>query len=630
MLNLHTIAKQVCTYLNQHAITPMSKSPSLTLKPFDIKSLEQVLSTKNAEPSKLSKETQLNDQYISYTNFSTKHHDSRLKLLTEDECVIIFDNRSGYINATKLIERFKDDKDKSFSKLSHNSLFVKLCDTLDNYLNTNELREYADKTLPQYSDKQMFFKSMYELSHVLFGGWYVHPCLVSTVLSYANVELMTEFSLLSLGWMLEESHVKQCFGVIDVMRFVCEGVAESKSSNDVVDDLPRMNVQGGMYRDSTIDCSLKDNAGDEHPNCQSNDVVMQFNVVDHSHQENDDVCVYKQTVLNKLISEQKELKRIRREKKLAAKSTENDVENNSDAGSDHEYEHDYEHDSEHDYEHERSTDSSKSTPSTKAKQSRKTTSLNYESKDKSSQDKQKKSSVKKHKDDAKNKVVKSSVSEGKTMKNNSVKVKSSSKTSTTLSSSKSSDKQSEKQVSKPSVQEQPQTQNVIERLLNPVRTETKTIKSLAPTKKQTPSTTIEDKAIIVLINPHFTQREQIKFKFVVCPMSMLSKCSKSFMTFSEAELKLDVLDAEGSLDELMAGDRTKLYKQVPEYVLYRTFLSLRSLPCDIAKEFNHDFEDEVNVDIDIDPNTRECIVLMDSVNVFDECFVKFVSQYMVI
>jgi hypothetical protein len=102
------------------------------------------------------------------------------------------------------------------------------------------------------------------------------------------------------------------------------------------------------------------------------------------------------------------------------------------------------------------------------------------------------------------------------------------------------------------------------------------------------------------------------------------------MSFSEAELKLDMLDNEGVLNDLMKGDRAKLYKHVPEYVLYRTFLTLRSLPCDIAREFNHEFEDEVNIDIEVERTTGECIVLMDSVKAFNVSFEKFVSQYMVI
>ena len=153
-----------------------------------------------------------NDPFLHYIGLFSNESEQELGIQTPVSKVLIFDSRTGYFNATHLVQAltkpiFSNSSDvsdltdissKDFSKLLHFKGFSDTLELLEVELNSEQ--EFIDKSLPNYDDKRTHVVVCYNLKHNLFGGTFVHPALLSFVMMYANHSIMLDMSMYMLNF----------------------------------------------------------------------------------------------------------------------------------------------------------------------------------------------------------------------------------------------------------------------------------------------------------------------------------------------------------------------------------------------------------------------------------------------
>ena len=256
-LNVHSILNMYLDYFNSRKVEQMKRSASNNLISFDDTDMNLLFKRKNSKTSVtkavdtslslIEQNTRKNDAFLSYISIGNNKNDERRGLNRLRSNVLIYDNRSGYINGTKLLEYWRDDESKTVNNLFKTKFVETFIEKLETMLNCNELREYFNKTLPCYNEKQSYFKAIYEVEHVLMGGLFIHPCLLPLCLTYANTWFAIELSLISINTLTYEVE-HECFDVISLL----EKCFDSKAENNLSSVQAARNVKDSTFKQDLL------------------------------------------------------------------------------------------------------------------------------------------------------------------------------------------------------------------------------------------------------------------------------------------------------------------------------------------------------------------------------------------
>ena len=498
--NIYNYTEYFKDFLNFHKASMLTRSASgeVLRNPFNTTSTDDSNSPHNQ-----------NDPYLHYIGLFSNSSEQMLGIQTPVTKVLIYDSRTGYFNASHLVQALNkvnnvhaselneltDISTKDFSKLLHFKGFADTLEMLEVELNAEQ--EYINKSLPNYDEKRTHVVACYNLKHDLFGGTFVHPALLSFVMMYANHEIMLDMSMFMLSF-----YNKQ----------VSNSTLNITSSIEHINSIPEQLDQVRIDKINTFKYDLLQK--------QHEDKIRKK-----------EARKKKTTEASKNKSKTAVVKRTPKRRKSVMVSASTDVKEENVKGN---------------------------SGIDECLQILSEDTFEVDALIDSIDNSAEKSSVK-------GSSVKGNSVKGNSVKGNSVK-KGSSKTSS------------------------PASLSVKAATVNNSASKKRSSKRSVPSR-----TTAITHALIILI-PTTPPEDLQEIKFFTCLME----------------------------------DLKKYEKQVPKgWEIYSTFINLRNLPTDLARRFNKDFEDSVETDIRIEPN-GEVVLLIDSLESFDENIHGFLSDWMVI
>lgn len=148
------------------------------------------------------------EKIFGYCPFTNRNEQLRCGILSSRAKVIIFDTRTSYINATQLVQDFRLNPNKEFSKLKCTKNFKEILDHIEQTINSTPSINRKYITLPNYDTKDKQFKAMYFLRpscrNVGYAGTFVHPDLIIHILIWCNYKLASELSRFITSMLLHE------------------------------------------------------------------------------------------------------------------------------------------------------------------------------------------------------------------------------------------------------------------------------------------------------------------------------------------------------------------------------------------------------------------------------------------
>lgn len=148
------------------------------------------------------------DKIFAYSPFSNREEQMDLSIAEKKGKVIIFDTRTSYINATQLVDAFKDKPFKEFCKLTKTKNFKELIDYIEDEINKDPHPNKKFQKYPNWDNKGKYFKALYLVrpssKNIGYAGTYVHPDLIIHVLVWCNNKLSSKISKLITSILLHE------------------------------------------------------------------------------------------------------------------------------------------------------------------------------------------------------------------------------------------------------------------------------------------------------------------------------------------------------------------------------------------------------------------------------------------
>ena len=148
------------------------------------------------------------DKIFAYSPFSNREEQMDLSIAEKKGKVIIFDTRTSYINATQLVDAFKDKPFKEFCKLTKTKNFKDLIDYIEDEINKDPHPNKKFQKYPNWDNKGKYFKALYLVrpssKNIGYAGTYVHPDLIIHVLVWCNNKLSSKISNLITSILLHE------------------------------------------------------------------------------------------------------------------------------------------------------------------------------------------------------------------------------------------------------------------------------------------------------------------------------------------------------------------------------------------------------------------------------------------
>lgn len=148
------------------------------------------------------------DKIFAYSPFSNREEQMDLSITEKKGKVIIFDTRTSYINATQLVDAFKDKPFKEFCKLTKTKNFKELIDYVEGEINQDPHPNKKYQKYPNWDNKGKYFKALYLVrpssKNIGYAGTYIHPDLIIHVLVWCNNKLSSKISKLITSILLHE------------------------------------------------------------------------------------------------------------------------------------------------------------------------------------------------------------------------------------------------------------------------------------------------------------------------------------------------------------------------------------------------------------------------------------------
>ena len=137
-------------------------------------------------------------KFFAYAPFTNRVEQIDLNIMEKKAKVIIFDTRTSYVNATQLVEAFKDSAYKRFTDFAKAKHFKECLALVENDLNSNPNIDSKYYKLPCYDSKGKFFSAYYLVRQSIktdgYAGTYVHPDLIIHILTWCNFALASKIS----------------------------------------------------------------------------------------------------------------------------------------------------------------------------------------------------------------------------------------------------------------------------------------------------------------------------------------------------------------------------------------------------------------------------------------------------
>lgn len=145
--------------------------------------------------------------YAAIMNPSTSQD---LKIYSAKPKVIIIDTRTGYFNASKLIDAFCDNEGKTYAKATSSTAYKKHMEQIDIALNNlpdDEKKKFkGTPAVTSRCDGTFLISSSYKVAKcklTYYDGMYLHPSTLIHILIYANSAYASYISAITLNNMLQ-------------------------------------------------------------------------------------------------------------------------------------------------------------------------------------------------------------------------------------------------------------------------------------------------------------------------------------------------------------------------------------------------------------------------------------------
>lgn len=149
----------------------------------------------------LFEETKVNyigpNKYFAYSPITNTKSRTECNMYDRLAIVVIYDTRTGYINATRLVPSIAEKNvDKQFAVMRKNVFYKKLIIDIEKELNSRILPDKY-KALPCWGQKKAYVAE-YEVEikkgSKEAAGWYIHPDCLIHILVWANRAMATRFN----------------------------------------------------------------------------------------------------------------------------------------------------------------------------------------------------------------------------------------------------------------------------------------------------------------------------------------------------------------------------------------------------------------------------------------------------
>lgn len=137
-------------------------------------------------------------KFFAYAPFTNRSEQIDLNIMDKKAKVIVFDTRTSYVNATLLVEEFKDKDYKRLTDFTKSKHYKECLALVENELNSNTHVDNKYYKLPCYDPKGKYFTASYQIRQSIktdgFAGTYVHPDMIIHILTWCNFKLASKIS----------------------------------------------------------------------------------------------------------------------------------------------------------------------------------------------------------------------------------------------------------------------------------------------------------------------------------------------------------------------------------------------------------------------------------------------------
>lgn len=166
-------------------------------------------------------------KHFAYAPFTNRSEQIEMNVMERKAKVIIFDTTTSYVNATQLVDAFKDSEYKRLSDFTKNKHYKDCVAMIQDELNQNRSIDSKYYKLPCYDPKEKCFTAFYLVRQSSktdgYAGTYVHPDMIIHILAWCNFKLASKISKFITALFLREG--------------ANESVTLTKTADDEVDAL---------------------------------------------------------------------------------------------------------------------------------------------------------------------------------------------------------------------------------------------------------------------------------------------------------------------------------------------------------------------------------------------------------
>lgn len=149
-----------------------------------------------------------NNPHFAVAAFANRLERLNVSLPPSTPTMIIYDTRTLYVNASKLITTFRDAPNKEYSRLSRQKTFTEYIDYTDELI--NDIPPPDASTFPNWNGRLHRLTSTYHIhtspTTITYSGTYVHPDLIIHVLIYSNRRLAAHISRMVTSILIREGY----------------------------------------------------------------------------------------------------------------------------------------------------------------------------------------------------------------------------------------------------------------------------------------------------------------------------------------------------------------------------------------------------------------------------------------
>lgn len=191
---------------------------------------------------------------FAYAPFTNRAEQIDLGVMERKAKVIIFDTRTSYINATQLVNEFKDSDYRRFVDFSKTKHFQDSLKLIEEELNSHPPTDQKYYKLPCYSASDKIFVGSYSIRQSSrtdgFAGTYVHPDMIIHVLLWCNFKLAAKVSKFITTLFLREGANESVTISNEIKDEMTDLYADLDEKNKIIEKINAENRYLSDYVDS--------------------------------------------------------------------------------------------------------------------------------------------------------------------------------------------------------------------------------------------------------------------------------------------------------------------------------------------------------------------------------------------